>query len=574
MTITRWPERNQGINPVTLDTNFERFLKRVDPDFYTRRWADLVDFGDYVATILKSQADYSDRIHPPVLVKDIVNPANPGTRRGVIHLNDRYLACLQELYKRDFFADIFSEKNPERHLLLFCVQYILGDISTGCPPAMAHPVAIAISKYGTPELKVRFMPELLRNDGKAKTAGTWGTEPRSGTNIAQTVTEVVMQPDGTGRAYGLKWFTSNAGSGIALATMRVRGAGEGDKGIALVVVPSHIDDDWLIQNEYEVTHLKEKLGTRALATGEIQLNGALVHVLVPAGGGVKAMMEVLGCSRVHNSMSAAGIMREAFTETMCWASHRAPFAKKLIDEIPSQKRIINMTTKWMAGCALAFEAARSFEVMEKGTQEDSIWARVVTALAKFRTAEQAEWSTRMAKILHGGAGYTEDYPITRINRDSQVLSVWEGPEQVQAKELIRMISRKYPGDAVFIRRLRSIADSLPATMVMDQGNLNVRLRYLEDSFAHLRKQPPEVADQVEDEYLDIMSHVLAYALLLKEAGWELDHEQDMKKLLIARHYFDSVLSRVKFAPDFQPSALQVHFSTLEKGAIIPSPGVP
>ncbi len=572
MTKAHWPEKTRGINPVTMDTNFERFLKRIDPDFYQRRWADLVSFGDYVSTVLKDQADYSDRIHPPVLVKDIVNPTSPGVRRGVVHLNDRYLDALQELYKRNFFADVMDEKNPERHLLLFCVQYVMGDISTGCPPAMAHPVAIAIAKHGIPEMKARFMPELLRNDGHAKTAGTWGTEPRSGTNIAQTVTEVVLQDDGTLRAYGYKHFTSNAGSGIALATMRKRGAGDGDKGVGLYIVPSHIDDDWLIPNEYEVTHLKEKLGTRALATGEIHLNGTLVYEIAPPGQGVRVMMEVLGCSRVHNAMAAAAVMREAFMETMCWTTHRQPFAKKLIDEVPTQKRIVNMATQWMAGCALAFESAQGFDKADKASTEDSIWERLVTALAKFRTAEQAEWSTGRAKNLHGAAGYVEDYPITRINRDSQVLTVWEGPEQVQAKELVRMIAGKVPGDTVFIKRLRAVADSLPdAAMAMEKANLNTRLRFLEDSFSHFRTLPKGGADQVEDEYLDIMSHVLAYGLLLKEAAWELAHEKDVKKLLVARHYFDTTLSRVKVAPDFQASPLQTHFEHIRSGTIIPSP---
>lgn len=572
MTTRQWPERNRGINPALLDINFERFLKRVDPDFYARRWADLVSFGEYVATTLKDTADYSDRIHPPQLVRDIVNPASPGVRRGSVHLNDRYLSALQELYRRDFFADLFDEKKPERHLLMFCVQYLLGDISTGCPPAMAHPVAMAIHRHGNAELRARFMPELLRNDGKAKTAGTWGTEPRSGTNIAQTVTEVVEQSDGTLRAYGLKWFTSNAGSGIALATMRKKGAGAGDKGIGLYIVPSHIDDEWEIPNEYEVIHLKEKLGTRALATGEIQLNGALVYELVPPGQGVRVMMEVLGCSRVHNAVAAAGIMREAFTETMCWAAHRQPFNKKLIDEIPTHIHMADLTTAWMAGSALAFESAQIFDGIGKGNPEDDIWERLVTALAKYRTAEQAERVVSMAKVLHGAAGYVEDYAITRINRDAQVLTVWEGPEQVQAKEVIRLIAGKYPGDAVFIKRLRQLSASLPDDpMANDKANLNTRLRYLEDSFTHLRTQPKEVAEQVEGEYLKIMSHVLAYALLLKEAAWERTHEKDMKKHLFARHYYDEILSKVRMAPDFQPSSLQNHITYVYGGISIPPP---
>lgn len=564
-----WPERNLGINPATTDINFERILKRINPDFYARRWAELVSLGDYVATTLKTQADYSDRMHPPVLAKEITHPAQPGVRRGVVHLNDRYLAALQEPYIRKFFDGLTDDNNSDRHLMLFCMQYLLGDISTGCPPAMAHPVVNAILKHGTPAIKAQYLAELTRTDGHAKTAGTWGTEPLSGTNIAQTVSEVVEQPDGTLRAFGLKWFTSNAGSGVALATMRKRGAGAGDKGIGLYIVPSHIDAQWQIRNEYDVVHLKEKMGTRALATGEIQLNGALVHELAPPGEGVRAMMEILGCSRVHNAMAAAGMMRESIMETLCWAAHRKPFSKPLIDEIPSQKRLIAMTIRWQAGTALAFESARLYDVAAQGRAEDVIWARLMTAMAKYRTADQAEWVAGRGKILHGAAGYVEDYPMTRINRDTQVLSVWEGPEQVQAKEIIRMIGSKQVGGDIYISRLRALSDALSdQPFAPDKINLEQRLQELEKSFKYFRTQTGDVAVQVEDEYLDIMSHVAAYALLLQEADWELQHENDAKKHLLARQYHDEILLRVKTAPDFQASPLQKNFEALVKGAII------
>lgn len=135
-----------------------------------------------------------------------------------------------------------------------------------------------------------------------------------------------------------------------------------------------------------------------------------------------------------------------------------------------------------------------------------------------------------------------------------------------------MIAGKVPGDAVFIKRLRSVANSLPdATMGAEKTNLNNRLNHIEASFSHFRTLPKGAADQVEDEYLDIMSHVLAYGLLLKEAAWELAHEKDVKKLLVARHYHDTTLSRVKAAPDFQSSPLQAHFDHIKNGTIIPSP---
>lgn len=573
MAISEWPATTRGLNPVTFDDNFRRFLKRASPDFMARRIRQFEEFGDYVCTTFEDQADYSDRVHPPVLTHELTNPTQPRNRRGVVYLNDRYLQAQQELHRRGFLAPVFDLQNPEAHLLPFCTQYVLGDVSGGCPWAMTHPDAWAIARYASPAVKARFLPELLRTDGQAKTGGTWGTEPASGTDLARTVTEVVRQDDGSLRVYGLKWFTSNAGSGVALATARLHGAGEGASGIGLYLIPSHIDEDWRIRNEYEVTHLKDKLGTRALATGEIHLQGALAYELVPPPHGMKAMMEILSCSRVHNALASAGVMRRALMEVLCWTHHRQPFGIPLIKQVPTKKRVINMTTEWLAGSALAFEAALSFDQGINGSEEDRIWMRLVTALAKFRTAEQAEWVTRMAKILHGAAGYVEDYPITRINRDAQVLSVWEGPEQVQAKELTRLIGGKVPGDAVFLTRLQQIAQTLPDdTMGYDKARLVLKLHDLEPALATLRERP-QAADHVEDEFLDLMSHTLAYALLLKEASWELAHEHDMKKLLVARHYYERAFER-KAAPDFRVTDLQSHFDTIAKGVPIEMPDIP
>ena len=142
-----------------------------------------------------------------------------------------------------------------------------------------------------------------------------------------------------------------------------------------------------------ITHLKEKVWTRGLPTGEVRLSGATAFELAPRGSrpkmmsGLKMMMEALSCSRVHNAMAAGG-MHRALMESLCWASHRAPFGKPLLEQPMILKRILDLQTEWLSGSALAFEAARSFDA---GRQP---WSRFATSLAKYKTAEQAVWCTR------------------------------------------------------------------------------------------------------------------------------------------------------------------------------------
>jgi acyl-CoA dehydrogenase len=422
-------------------------------------------------------------------------------------------------------------------MLPFIGQYLVShsDVSTGCPFAMTHPVAYVLAHYAPESLRQKYLPELLRTDGATAVGGTWATEKHSGSDIGNTTTKVTKHRDGHHRLQGHNWFTSAIGFRrfLTLKTARPEAAPGGSKGLGLYLVPSHIDDDWSIPNEYNVTHLKDKLGTRGLPTGEVTLDGTLCHEIVPAGQGVKIMMEALGCSRVHNAMGSAGIMHRALLESLCWTSHRAPFGKRLIEQPMIQKRLVDIMTEWMAGSALAFHAAHGFdEAVHDPSQKP--WVRIVTALAKFKTAEQAVWCADKALTLIGGNGYTEEYPTARQYRDAMVTKVWEGPEQIQALELMRMIGSSPADTQLFMDKLAEIAPELPDAMGGEKDHLRTLNEKLQAQFKILAANPA-VATETADDFLRDMANILAYAFLCDEAAWEVTHCNDQKKLLVARH---------------------------------------
>lgn len=518
-----WPAQTHGLNFYACDGNLQRFLERSAPDLLERWACVLSEFGSFCGGELDAQAAYSDRIHPPVLRHEIVDPIHPDERRGHVYLNPRYEAAQQELSRRGFLASCFDAHAPEPHILPFVAQYLVSksDIATGCPFAMTHPVALLIDRYASAALKARFLPELSRTDGQAPVGGTWATEKHGGSDIGNTKTKAIPQADGTVRLYGENWFTSAIGFSrfLTVKTARPDGALAGGKGIGLYLVPSHVDPDWQVANDYDVAHLKEKVGTRGLPTGEVKLTGTLAYELAPAGSGLKTMMEALGCSRVHNAMGAAGVMHRALMEALCWVSHRAPFGKRLLEQPMVQKRILDLETEWLSGSALAFEAARSFG------DGQTVWPRVATALAKYKTAEQAVWCTRKALELVGGNGYTEEYPVARLFRDAQVLTVWEGPEQIQGLELMRLITQDH-GDKAYLDRLSSIPDDRLKV-------LTTEMKIALDDLAH----NPGAAALAADQYLQCMADVLAYALLCEEGAWELEHCSDDRKILFADRFY-------------------------------------
>ncbi len=570
-----FPQTVRGLNFFDTDTNLHLFLERAAPGLLQRRATVLGRIGAFAGDRLDRQAEQSDQDFPPAL-KDLPdNRTAPTGRRNEIHLNREYEECQQELYKSGIVAACFDKSAAESHILPFVAMYMVAqsDIATGCPFAMTHPTAYVLDRLAPQAVKDKYLPEILRTDGKTAICGTWATERHSGSDIGGTVTTAFRQDDGSYRLQGHNWFTSAFGfkKFMGIKTARAAGAPPGGKGLGLYLVPSHIDDDWAVGNNFDITHLKRKLGTRGLPTVEVDLRGALAYEIVPAGQGLKAMMTALGCSRAHNAMGAAGVMRRAYMESLCWAGNRETFGKKLIERPMVQKRILDIAVQWMAGSALAFEAARCFDDAAKDSRKEP-WMRIVTALAKFRTAEQAVWCAQKALELVGGNGYTEDYATARQFRDAMVLPVWEGPEQIQALDLMRMIAGAEPGDRVFLEKIASVRDALPAAMNGEKLNLSALAGTMEDSFTTLRAEPQK-AELVADEFLRIMSDVLTYALLCEEASWEYANKNDGTKLLVCRAYYARVWPGEFAAPTFSPGALLRHFNHIVQAEPIPpAPG--
>ena len=358
-----------------------------------------------------------------------------------------------------------------------------------------------------------------------KTGGTWATEQHGGSDVGATTTVATLtnppaamrEAHEIGRCFflsGLKWFTSNANSGIAVATARPEGAPPGSAGLGLYLVPSHLEDG--SPNYYRIRKLKDKLGTKGLPTGEIELLGTVAFEIAPPPDGFKLMMEALEYSRVHNAVGSAGIQRRALREALAWAKTRCAFGHVLSDYPMVQDELLRMRVEFEAGALLAFEAAITFDEVQHNS-ERRIWLRLATALAKYLTAEYAIAATRAGLELIGGNGYTSDYPMARLLRDAQVLTVWEGPANIQALELLRLLSPRYQGWEQYGARLRDISARLPERLGKLRAALETRIHG--DAQAVAITLHDELSRQRHArKLLHRLSQSLAFALLCEAAA--------------------------------------------------------
>lgn len=516
-----------GRNLYLDDANLRRLLARVSPALADRRAEHLAAFGAWAGTEVDAAAAYTDRFAPPIL--DIAD--RDGELLSSVTCNPRYEEMHRQVYRHGIVA-LNHCSSAEPYLLTFAMGYLLAqaDISLHCPATLTAAVAYILDRFAPRHLRERYLPDLIRQDGRASTGATWATERQGGSDLGATATTARVAQDGV-ELTGLKWFCSNAPADVALVTARPEGAPPGSKGLGLYLLPRLCPDGR--PNRYRIRRLKDKLGTRGLPTGEIELCGAYALEVAPPPDGIKVMMEALELSRVHNAMAGAGVQRRAFVEALRYAEERHAFGAALSSYPMIRELLLDMQMQLEASVVLAFEAARAFD-MAVGDGAARTWLRTVTALAKYRTAEEAVRAASRAIEVLGGNGYTEEFVTSRLLRDAQVLTVWEGPPNIQALELLRMVKVEQGGFEAFGQRVEAILVGLPEVLGDTAAAVSAALEDCRQAIAHIRNRPGDASCHGR-HLLDLMADALSAALLLEEAAAEAAGG-DARKALVARRF--------------------------------------
>ncbi|MEK0082355.1 acyl-CoA dehydrogenase family protein [Benzoatithermus flavus] len=524
-----------GGNLYRSDPDLVRRLERGSaPTLDGRDRERLERFGAFVAETVEPAAAYTDRYAPPRL-----EPWD-GEGRPIDRIvrNPLHAAAHAEVYRHGFVAlNHVPERRPYR--LTFAFGYLLAqaDISLHCPATLTGAVAWVLDRHAPEELRRRFLPAFLRTDGTAATGATWATEVGAGSDLGATAT-VARRTDGEDVGLtGLKWFASNADADMALVTARPEGAPAGSAGIGLYLVPRRLPDGSL--NRYRIRALKEKLGTRGLATGEIELDGAGAWQVAAPPEGLKAMLDAFGYSRIHNAMAAAGLQRRVFLEALAHARGREAFGHPLATYPMVQDVLLDLLARQEASLLLALEAAAAFDAALADPAAKP-WLRLVTALAKFQTATWVVPAASALVELMGGRGYVEDHPASRLLRDAQVLPVWEGGANIQAHEVLRLLSAGNAA-AAYAARLEGVLGRL-------EGGLGDLARPVAEALAACRRVAaglaarPEEGSRIARRLARVMAEALAAALLLEAAAADLA-AGDARKALVARRFVEGCRER-------------------------------
>src|ERR1700730_15561921 len=329
-----------------------------------------------------------------------------------------------------------------------CYLFAPSTATYSCPVAMTDGAARVLSDAGGVGPPREALGHLISRDpGTAWTSGQWMTERQGGSDVGHNA--VVAKRDGDRwRLFGQKFFCSNIGCEVALALARPEGAPAGTRGLALFLVPR--DGPGGRRNHYRIDRLKDKLGTRAMATGEVTLDGAQAELVGDADRGFAQMTAMLNITRLHNAITAAATMRRALMLATAYAAQRQAFGRKLAQHALHAEMLGELAAEADGALYLTMRMAQLLGRIETGAAApaDAVLFRLGIALAKLYTAKQAVAVTSEAIECFGGQGYMEDTGLPRLLRDAQVLPIWEGTTSVLALDALRVLRKPDALDAL------------------------------------------------------------------------------------------------------------------------------
>ena len=345
------------------------------------------------------------------------------------------------------------EQGPSSRLYQMAKLYLYHPSSAfySCPLAMADGAARVMEVYASEQVKEQFFPHLMSSvPDEFWTSGQWMTEKTGGSDVGRTETVAKKVADGRYELHGVKWFCSATTSQMALGLARLEGAAEGSKGLSLFAMKVFDDKNQL--NKVRVLRLKDKMGTKALPTAELELLGIPAVMVGEPGQGVKTVATMLNITRMYNAICAVSQCARIYQLAQDYSKRREAFGKTLEGHPLHVETMADSYTQLALGTLLTLELAHLMGKNETGVanQGEEAVLRLLTPVVKLYTGKLAVAFTSELLETFGGAGYMEDTEIPLLFRDAQVFPIWEGTTNVLSLDVLRVLRQPQNLELYFV----------------------------------------------------------------------------------------------------------------------------
>ncbi|ORV06394.1 acyl-CoA dehydrogenase family protein [Mycobacterium celatum] len=430
--------------------------------------------------------------------------------------------------------------NPS--LPLFAANYLLdqADIGMGCALGTGGGMVKAlVAAYAPADVREHVLAKFETGEWEGETAQLL-TERTGGSDLGALETTATRHGDGW-LLNGFKWFASNCDGQVFVVLAKPDGAPDSGRGVAnFLVLRTRRDGS---RNGVRIRRLKDKLGTRSVASGEVEFVDAEAFLLSgePSdegshdGRGLGRMMELTNAARLGIALFAVGNARRALVESLCYARRREAFGGALIDKPLMRRKLAEMIVDVEAALALVFDGTG----FANHRQPRAVRQRIAVPVTKLKVCRLGITMASDAIEIHGGNGYIETWPVARILRDAQVNTIWEGPDNILCLDVRRGIE-KIQAHQPLLERLHdavSVSDDDATTQLVSR-----RIADLDAAITAWTKLEGDVAEARLFPLAQFMGDVYAGALLTEQAAWERETRAADRKALVARLYAQRYLA--------------------------------
>jgi acyl-CoA dehydrogenase len=420
----------------------------------------------------------------------------------------------------------------------FTFLFNQAEFGLGCPINVTDGCAKLLAKFGSEALKARYLDGLTQTDMSLLTqGGQFMTEKEGGSDVGTLTTTAVQEGDHW-RLSGEKWFCSNADAKVVMLLARPQGGVGGTRGVGLFLMPRHLDDG--SPNHYRIVRLKDKLGTRSMASGEIKLEGAIAYAVGKLDRGFVQMAEMVNSSRLSNGVKSTALMRRAHHDAMTVAKNRVVFGSRIIDLPLARRQLMKIMLATEQALSMSFVTADALDRAEAGSQDAAALLRILTPTLKFRATRDARKVCGDALEMRGGIGYIEEFATSRLLRDAHLGSIWEGTGNIVAIDALKRAVGRHGAEGALAADLHARLD--------DSANVpqawRDTLRGLTDRAIGFAR---EVAARMDNEAearraTSLLYHVASSVALAWEGGRVHQMRGDARRLLLSRLVIDHRVS--------------------------------
>lgn len=493
------------------------------------------DTGALAAGAMDERAVHTDREGAPVLVRY----NKKGEEINEVWYNEGYKQTVKDGYGTGVVAYRYDEKAPEKipFVVNSILLYLMCETEPGftCPVGLSQSTAFVLEKFGSEQQKAEYLSPLASWDSQTRLEGATSlTEIQGGSDVGAATTRAVKIGDHY-LISGEKWFVSNCDADVMIVLARVNDK-PSTKGLGLFIVPRTLSSGE--RNNVSILRLKDKLGVRAVASGELVFNEAIGYLIGDENAGFKYMAEALNVSRLATGLSGIAIARRAFLEAAIYTNHREAFGQSISRYPMVRETLVNMITEIEASWATLAQTMKLFDTThtyDNKNEEDYAVLRILLSLLKYRGSELGVSAAKDALELHGGNGYVENYVTPRLLRDAIVNPVWEGTANVQSLEILKML-QKVSGNGL-IAKLQDVLKGIHLEGVKDMKMFFIEeVNRLEELISHILKQDDYTQTALAKKIADAMFDVVSGVYLLEEAQYDVGKTGDGRRVLAVEQW--------------------------------------